>query len=168
MNIDLDHRSPEVPASVPVTHERLQEIQRRPKLSCLLKIFLFAIFVWIFFGISFIIGVRMWWNCPIHPSFAMFGAVVFASVIAFTIVLTLDIVTGSNVSFEFAGLKFTGTSGPVTLWILAFVAIMSTFILGDFKTLSGSDASPMPPLQNISSPPVAPSCQSAASSPARR
>jgi hypothetical protein len=79
----------------------------------------------------------------------MFGAVAFSSVIAFAIVLGLDIVTGTNLSFEFAGLKFTGTSGPVTLWILTFVTIMATFILGDFKALSQSPATPFPPLQNL-------------------
>jgi len=91
----------------------------------------------------------MYWNSPIHPSFALFGAVAFSSVTAFTIVLTLEIVTGRDLSFEFANLKFTGTSGPVTLWILAFLAIMSTFILGDFQNLAKSEAKPNPPLHQL-------------------
>jgi hypothetical protein len=126
-----------------------QNAGRRPPIPLPLISFIFVVFMWIFVGISFIIGWRMWWNSPIHPSFALFGAVAFSSVIAFAIVLGLDIVTGTNLSFEFAGLKFTGTSGPVTLWILAFAAIMSTFVLGDFKTLSQSPAAPSPPLQNL-------------------
>ena len=112
------------------------------------------------FGISIIIGWRMYWNSPIHPSFALFGAVAFSSVTAFTIVLTLEIVTGRDLSFEFANLKFTGTSGPVTLWILTFLAIMSTFILGDFQDLAKSEAKPNPPLHQ-----PAPSNQSNPSNP---
>lgn len=151
MNTDVNNASTGSVAKAQTTNERPQNPQNRPEVSRLLKIFLFLVFGWIFLGISFIIGVRMWWNSPIHPSFAMFGAVAFASVIAFTIVLSLDIVTGSNLAFEFAGLRFTGTSGPVTLWILTFLAIMSTFIIGDFKTLSTSDANPKPPLQRLGS-----------------
>ena len=117
-------------------------------------------FAWIFIGISIIIGWRMYWNSPIHPSFALFGAVAFSSVTAFTIVLTLEIVTGRDLSFEFANLKFTGTSGPVTLWILTFLAIMSTFILGDFQDLAKSEAKPNPPLHQL-----APSNQSNPSNP---
>jgi hypothetical protein len=109
-------------------------------------------FAWIFIGISVIIGWRMYLNSPIHPSFALFGAVAFSSVTAFAIVLTLDIVTGRDLSFQFANLKFTGTSGPVTLWVLVFLAIMGTFIAGDFHELAKSEAKPNPPLHELLTP----------------
>jgi hypothetical protein len=114
-------------------------------------------FVWIFFGTPFIIGVRMWHNSPIHPSFALFGAITFASVIAFVIVLTFDFVTGDNLSFDFAGLKFTGTSGPVTLWILAFSAVMAAFVLAGFQDMAKSQDSPQPGLNQIFYPASTPS-----------
>jgi hypothetical protein len=140
---------PAIAPYLPEANNQYQNAGRRPPIPKQLIIFISLVFAWIFVGISFIIGCRMWSNSPIHPSFALFGAVAFSSVIAFAIVLGLDIVTGSNLSFEFASLKFTGTSGPVTLWILAFVAIMATFIVGDFKTLSQSTAAPHPPLQVV-------------------
>lgn len=114
-----------------------------------LKVFVFLVFVWIFTGISGIIGWRMWWNSPIHPSFALYGAVAFSSVIAFAIVFSFDFVSGSNLSFEFAGLKFTGTSGPVTLWVLVFLSIMFTFILADYKSLARSTLKPGPALHEL-------------------
>lgn len=106
-------------------------------------------FAWVFVGISIILGIRFFWNSPIHPSFALFGATVFSSIIAFAIVITLEIVTGKDVSFKFAGLEFTGTSGPVTLWILTFIAIMSTFIAGGITDLSESKEIPNPPLHKL-------------------
>jgi hypothetical protein len=126
-----------------------KSISKRPPVPKALILLIVLVFGWIFVGISFIIGWRMWWNSPIHPSFALFGAVAFSSVTAFAIVLTLDIVTGDNLSFEFASLKFTGTSGPVTLWILSFVAIMGTFMMGDFRGLSESSAKPCPPVHEL-------------------
>jgi hypothetical protein len=114
-------------------------------------------FIWIFFGTPMIIGIRMFYNSPIHPSFALFGAIASASVIAFVIVLTLDFVTGKDLSFEFAGLKFTGTSGPVTLWILAFSAVMAAFIFAGFQDLVKIESISQPPLHKLVFPSSTPS-----------
>ena len=149
MTTDPSQLPPAITPYPPEANNQNQDAGRRPPIPNELILFISLVFAWIFIGISFIIGWRMWWNSPIHPSFALFGAVAFSSVIAFAIVLGLDIVTGTNLSFEFAGLKFTGTSGPVTLWILTFVTIMATVILGDFKALSQSPAAPYPPLQHL-------------------
>jgi hypothetical protein len=127
-------------------------IERRPSVP---RWFIFVIsftFAWVFIGISVIIGIRMFLNSPIHPSFALFGAVAFSSITAFAIVLALEIVTGNNLTFKFANLEFTGTSGPVTLWILAFLAIMLTFISGGVQDLAKSNISPYPPLHQVLSP----------------
>jgi hypothetical protein len=129
-----------------------RSLEKRPDVPKWLIAVVSFTFAWIFIGISVIIGWRMYLNSPIHPSFALFGAVAFSSVTAFAIVLTLDIVTGRDLSFEFASLKFTGTSGPVTLWILVFLAIMGTFIAGDFHELAKSEAKPNPPLHELLAP----------------
>jgi hypothetical protein len=60
--------------------------------------------------------------------------------------LTFDVVTGGNLNFEFAGQKFNGTSGPVTLWILAFLAIMAAFIMAGFNDLAKSPMTSRPSL----------------------
>jgi magnesium-transporting ATPase (P-type) len=137
------------PQNNPLIPPEDRDPKKRPDIPFWLILVISFTFAWIFIGISVIIGYRMYWNSPIHPSFALFGAVAFSSVTAFAIVLTLDIVTGKDLSFEFANLKFTGTSGPVTLWILTFLAIMSTFILGDFHNLSKSEVKPNPPLHQL-------------------
>ncbi|MEO0928877.1 MAG: hypothetical protein AAFY63_23835 [Cyanobacteria bacterium J06643_13] len=105
-----------------------------------LKLTVGIVFMFLFFGIPVIIGYRMYWNSPIHPSFALFGVVAFSAVVAFAIVLAFELVTGKTVSFEFAGLKFSGTSGPVTLWVLVFSSVMAAFILAGVKDLAQSDA----------------------------
>jgi hypothetical protein len=121
----------------------------RPRIPKWLMVVTGIPFVWIFFGTPMIIGIRMFYNSPIHPSFALFGAIASSSVIAFVIVLTLDFVTGKDLSFEFAGLKFTGTSGPVTLWILAFSAVMAAFVLAGFQDLAKIQATSQPPLNQL-------------------
>lgn len=98
-----------------------------------------VVFMFLFLGIPGIIGYRMYWNSPVHPSFALFGVVAFSAVVAFTIVLTFEFVTGKDISFEFASTKFTGTSGPVSLWTLVFLSIMATFIFAGVKDLIQSD-----------------------------
>lgn len=110
-----------------------------------IRIILF-VFVFVSLGTTLIIGCRLFFNSPIHPSFALYGAITFSAAIAFAIILTFDVVTGGNLTFEFAGQKFTGTSGPVTLWILAFSAIMAAFIFADFRQLSQSTIPPQPSL----------------------
>ena len=129
----------------------------RPRIPKWLMIVTGIPFIWIFFGTPMIIGVRMFYNSPIHPSFALFGAIASAAVIAFVIVLTLDFVTGKDLSFEFAGLKFTGTSGPVILWILAFSAVMAAFILAGFQDLVKIEATSQPPLNKLLFPISTPS-----------
>ena len=113
------------------------------------KLTIGLVFIFLFLGIPGIVGYRMYWNSPVHPSFALFGAIAFSSVVAFTIVLAFELVTGKDVSFEFAGMKFTGTSGPVTLWVLVFLSIMATFIFAGVKDLVQSDAVPELPTHLI-------------------
>ncbi|MEO1690751.1 MAG: hypothetical protein AAFR62_22205 [Cyanobacteria bacterium J06629_2] len=114
-----------------------------------LKLTVGIVFMFLFFGIPVIIGYRMYWNSPIHPSFALFGVVAFSAVVAFTIVLAFELVTGKTVSFEFASLKFSGTSGPVTLWVLVFLSVMAAFIFAGVKDLAQSDAASEQPAHLI-------------------
>jgi hypothetical protein len=129
--MSLDEIPKNIQPEIPTNHN----INNRPPISKWFIVPIVSTFIWIFVGVSAIIGVRMFWNAPIDPSFALFGVVAFSAIVAFSIVLTLDFVTGSNLSFKFAGLEFSGTSGPVTLWILAFSAVMAAFILGGFPDL---------------------------------
>ena len=129
----------------------------RPSIPKWLMVVIGIPFIWIFFGTPMVIGVRMFYNSPIHPSFALFGAIASSSIIAFMIVLALDYVTGKDLSFEFAGLKFTGTSGPVTLWILAFSAVMAAFVLAGFQDLAKIQSPSQPPLNQLLFPISTPS-----------
>ena len=57
---------------------------------------------------------------------AHFPAIVglpFAALLALVIVLFLESRSG-NLEFEAIGLKFRGASGPIVLWVLAFLAIV--------------------------------------------
>ena len=140
------------PSDPPSSNLQNQNIGKRPPVPGWFIAVISFTFAWVFIGISVIIGIRMFFYSPIHPSFALFGAVAFSSITAFAIVLALEIVTGSNLSFKFANLEFTGTSGPVTLWILAFLAIMLAFISGGVQDLAKSEAKPNPPIYQLSLP----------------
>lgn len=141
---------------IPPSNIQDQNIAKRPDVPGWFLAVISFTFAWVFIGISIIIGIRMFFNSPIHPSFALFGAVAFSSITAFAIVIALEIVTGSNLSFKFANLEFTGTSGPVTLWILAFLAIMLAFISGGVQDLAQSNVNPYPPLHQMSTPVASP------------
>ncbi len=121
----------------------------RPSLSKWFLVPIVATFIWLFFGITGIIGYRMYWNSPVHPSFALYGVVAFAAIVAFSIVLTLEFVTGRNISLKFGKLEFIGTSGPVILWILVFLAVMSAFLLSGVNDLVESNVPPAPPTHHL-------------------
>ena len=133
--------SPQGTANLPPRDER--------DLSLWFRAPIVATFVWIFFGVSGIFGYRMWWNSPMHPSFYPFAVVAFAAVLAYSIVLSLDIATGSQINFEFAGQKFNGASGPVVLWALSFLAIMYGFSLANAKDMFTYSGPLNPPLHQI-------------------
>jgi hypothetical protein len=118
---------------------------RKPYYNWWVRVILF-VFAWVSLGTTVIIGLRLFFNSPIHPSFALYGVVTYSAAIAFAIVLTFDVVTGGNLNFEFAGQKFNGTSGPVTLWVLAFLAIMAAFIATGFNDLAKSPMTARPSL----------------------
>ena len=121
-------------------------------ISWTFKVPIVLTFVWIFLGISGIVGYRMWWNSPIHPSFMPFAVVACSAIIAFSIVLALNIVTGRDLNFQVGDkIKFTGTSGPVVLWILAFLAVVFAFSLSGTIDLSQSDLQENPPLHELGS-----------------
>ena len=139
--VDYLREKLEIPSTL--SNEEIKNLTkdlRKPHYNWWISVILF-VFAWISLGTTVIIGVRLFFNSPIHPSFALYGVVTYSAAIAFAIVLTFDVVTGGNLNFEFAGQKFSGTSGPVTLWVLAFTAIMAAFIATGFNDLAKS---PMP------------------------
>ena len=118
------------------------------------KVPIILTFVWMFLGTTGIIGYRMWWNSPIHPSFIPFAVVACSAIIAFSIVLALNIATKEDLSFNVGNkINFTGTSGPVVLWIFAFLAVVFGFSLCGTVDLSqvDSDLNNNPPLHELGS-----------------
>lgn len=90
----------------------------------------FAMFYWIMLGICVIYGVRLWFNDPIHPSFIPIAGGAFAAALAFTLVLTFEYVTGP-IKLKLGSIDFQGASGPIVLWCLCFIAIVTgLFMLG--------------------------------------
>jgi hypothetical protein len=147
--------APLEPVPPPKDPSPLQKIEPWLKMSIAIP------FIWIFFGTPFIIGVRMWNNSPIHPSFALFGAIAFAALIAFVIVITFEAVKGEILTLELGAAKFNGTTGAITLWTLVFSAVMATFIFAGFKDMAMNQNTPQPGglfvvPQTSSSPPPSP------------
>ena len=102
-----------------------------------------VIFTFIFYlvGITVNYGYRTYWNSPLHPSFMPFVYVAVAAILAFTVVLTINITIDTNekIKFVFLGQLFEGASGPVVLWILTFLTIMLGFRLSGATDLAKSD-----------------------------
>lgn len=109
------------------------------------------IFTFIFYLVCITVnyGYRTYWNSPLHPSFMPFVYVAVAAILAFTVVLTFDIAIGGTIEFEFLGQKFRGASGPVVLWILAFLTIMLGFRLSGATELAKSDVKANPPSHQL-------------------
>ena len=105
---------------------------------------IFVMFFWIMGGISFIYGVRLWFNDPIQPSFIPIAGGAFAAALAFTLVLTFEYVTGP-IKLKFANTDFQGASGPIVLWCLCFVAIVfGLYLLGLGDAVTEIDPAPNP------------------------
>jgi hypothetical protein len=110
-----------------------------------------VVFTFIFYLVCITInyGYRTYWNSPLHPSFMPFVYVAVAAILAFTVVLSFDIAVGGTIDFEFLGQKFRGASGPIILWILAFLTIMVGFRLSGATELAKSDIKPNPPSHHL-------------------
>ena len=106
-------------------------------------------FIWLLIGVSVNYGFRMYWNSPIHPSFMPFVFVTVGAIIAFSVVMALDIAIGGLIEFEVLGQKFSGASGPAILWVLIFLTIMVGFSMVNSSDLASSDAKPNPPSHHL-------------------
>lgn len=65
-----------------------------------------------------------WFLTVIQKHFAATIAVPLSAISAACIVLLLRATTGGELSFTFLSLEFSGVSGPVTLWVLCFLAMI--------------------------------------------
>lgn len=83
----------------------------------------FFSFYWILLGLSFIYGVRIWHDAPIHSSFLPIIFVSFSVITSFIVVMTLNYVVG-DIELEVFGFKFKGAAGPIILWTVCFLAII--------------------------------------------
>lgn len=57
--------------------------------------------------------------------------------LAFGLICVLEVVSGEKVEFEAFSVKFSGASGPVVLWVFAFLAItFATYLLWDLPGIA--------------------------------
>ena len=112
-----------------------------------IQIVVICSFIFFVIGISVNYGYRMYWNSPLHPSFMPFVFIAAASILAFTVILALDIAVGGSgtIEFEIVGQKFRGASGPVVLWVLTFLSIMLGLRLSGATDLAKSETESKPP-----------------------
>lgn len=82
----------------------------------------FYLFLWIMFGVSFIYGVRLYFNSPVHPSFLPIVAGVFSAAISFMLVMCFQITSG-KIDLELFTVKLRGASGPIAIWCFCFFTI---------------------------------------------
>lgn len=144
----IGDRQPFAPNSPGVNSPTISDARR--DLSLWFRVPVVVTFAWVFFGICGIFGYRLWWNSPAHPSFVPFAVAAFASVVAYSIVRSLDIAAGSPITLKIAGQEFTGASGPVILWIGSFMVIVYGFSLLNVFQLATSTAPTAPPVHTLS------------------
>jgi hypothetical protein len=108
-----------------------------------------SVFTFFLVGVTVNYGFRMYWNSPLHPSFMPFVFVAVAAILAFTVIIALDIAVGGTIEFEFVGQKFRGASGPVVLWVLTFLSIIFGLRLSGATNLAKSDATANPPSHRL-------------------
>ncbi|MCX7110089.1 MAG: hypothetical protein NTX45_08165 [Proteobacteria bacterium] len=92
---------------------------------------MFVIFFWCMGGVVVIYGIRLYHDLPINPTFIPIIGAVFAAVLSFILVMTLQIYSG-KISIQFgADKKFDGASGPIVLWCLCFLTVAyGLYLLG--------------------------------------
>ena len=102
-----------------------EEIGGKPKR--VISPILFNTFYFIMVGVSIIYGIRFWHDIPTHPSFLPLVAAVFAGILAFTIVMTLEYQVGP-IEIKLGEHKgFYGAGGPIILWCICFLVIVFGF-----------------------------------------
>ena len=90
---------------------------------------IFNTFYFIMVGVSIIYGIRFWHDMPSHPSFLPLVAAVFAGILAFTIVMSLEYQVGPIEIKISQNSGFSGAGGPIILWCLCFLVIVFGFSL---------------------------------------
>jgi hypothetical protein len=118
-------------AGMPAETAGLPIDERVAKAPVFLARMIFGTFAWILVGMSFIYGVRLWFNSPIHPNFIPLIGGAFSAALAFTLVLSLAYAIGP-IRFQFGDrMKFEGASGPIILWCLCFLTLcVGLYFLG--------------------------------------
>ncbi len=81
--------------------------------------------------------LHTWLSRLIQQRYAAMIQVPVNAGLAFGLICVLEIVSGEKMEFEALGVKFSGASGPVVLWVFAFLAItFATYLLWDLPGLS--------------------------------
>ncbi len=104
-----------------------------PKTKRIISPVIFNTFYFIMIGVSIIYGVRLWFDIPTHPSFLPLIGAVFAGILAFTIVMTLEYQVGPIEIKIGKDRGFSGAGGPIILWCLCFLVIIFGFSMLGIK-----------------------------------
>ena len=78
-----------------------------------------------------------WLSRLIQQRYAALIQVPINAGLAFGLICVLEIVSGEKVEFEAFSIKFSGASGPIVLWVFAFLAItFATYLLWELPGLA--------------------------------
>jgi uncharacterized membrane protein (DUF485 family) len=69
-----------------------------------------------------------WLNVLLRDHYVFFVGLPFAALVSHFLVGTLEIARG-RIEFEALGIKFKGASGPIIMWVVVFLAIVTAFRL---------------------------------------
>lgn len=65
-----------------------------------------------------------WFIGILERHFAVTIGLPLAAISSMCVVIVLGVTTGGNLEFSVLGFTFTGVSGPVTLWLICFLAMV--------------------------------------------
>jgi len=92
--------------------------------------YIYITFFWCMVGASIIYGIRLWHDAPLHPFFIPIISGVFAAILSFTLVMSLEYVIGP-ININVGGNTFSGAGGPIILWCLCFLVVcFGLYLLG--------------------------------------
>jgi hypothetical protein len=91
---------------------------------------IYVTFYWCMIGVSIIFGIRLWFDVPMHQSFIPIVGAVFAAVLAFTLVISIQQVVGP-INIKTSMFSFEGATGPIVFWCICFLSIVfGLYLLG--------------------------------------
>lgn len=103
---------------------------------------MFVIFFWCMGGVVVIYGIRLYHDLPINPTFIPIIGAVFAAVLSFTLVMTLQIYSGTVSIKAGSNYALEGASGPIVLWCVCFLTVCyGLYLLGVIEVAKSAPSS---------------------------